>query len=131
MVKFGYAISYVPSVERSLSFFEDVFDMKRRFITDQKDYGELDTGDTVLAFATHDLGKSNFSGGYISASESELPLGTEIALVMDRVKVFHDKAIKHGAVELKAPETKPWGQTVSYVRCPSGILLELCTPIGN
>ncbi len=131
MVKFGYAISYVPSVERSLSFFEDVFGMKRRFITDEKDYGELDTGDTVLAFATHDLGKSNFSGGYISASESELPLGTEIALVMDSVNDFHDKAIKHGAVELKAPNTKPWGQTVSYVRCPSGILLELCTPIGN
>ncbi len=131
MVKFGYAISYVPSVERSLSFFEDVFDMKRRFITDEKDYGELDTGDTVLAFATHDLGKSNFSGGYISASESELPLGTEIALVVDSVNDFHDKAIKHGAVELKAPNTKPWGQTVSYIRCPSGILLELCTPIGN
>jgi len=131
MVKFGYAISYVPSVERSLSFFEDVFDMKRRFITDEKDYGELDTGGTVLAFATHDLGKSNFSGGYVSASDSEIPLGIEIALIMDSVDEFHDKAIKHGAVELKAPEAKPWGQTVSYVRCPSGILLELCTPIGD
>jgi lactoylglutathione lyase len=53
--------------------------MKLRFITDEKDYGELDTGDTVLAFATHDLGKSNFFGGYVSASESEIPLGTEIA----------------------------------------------------
>jgi len=131
VVKFGYAISYVPSVERSLSFFEDVFDMKRRFITDEKDYGELDTGDTVLAFASHDLGRSNFSGGYIGASESELPLGTEIALIMDSVDAYHDKAIRHGAVELEAPKTKPWGQTVSYVRCPSGILLELCTPIGN
>jgi lactoylglutathione lyase len=129
MVRFGHVISYVPSVERSLSFFEDVFDMKRRFITAEKDYGELETGDTVLAFATHDLGKSNFSGGYVSASESELPLGTEIALVMDSVEEFHDKALEHGAVELKAPTTKPWGQTVSYIRCPSGILLELCTPV--
>jgi lactoylglutathione lyase len=131
VVKFGYAISYVPDVEQSLSFFEDVFAMKRRFITDEKDYGELDTGETVLAFASHDLGKSNFSGGYISASVSEIPLGTEIALVMDDVHGFHDKAITNGAVELKAPDTKPWGQTVSYVRCPSGLLLELCTPIGN
>ena len=131
VVKFGYAISYVPDVEQSLSFFEDVFEMKRRFITNEKDYGELDTGETVLAFASHDLGKSNFSGGYISASDSEIPLGTEIALVMDDVRDFHDKAITHGAVELKAPDTKPWGQTVSYVRCPSGLLLELCTPIGN
>jgi len=131
MVKFGYTINYVSSVEQSLLFFENVFEMKRRFITDEKDYGELDTGETVLAFASHDLGESNFSGGYISASDSDKPLGTEIALVMDIVTVFHDKAIKHGAVELKAPEKKPWGQTVSYVRCPSGILLELCTPLGN
>lgn len=131
MVKFGYAISYVPDVEQSLSFFEDVFEMKRRFITDEKDYGELDTGETVLAFATHDLGETNFSGGYISASDSKIPLGAEIALVMDGVEDFHEKAIKNGAVELKAPAKKPWGQTVSYVRCPSGILLELCTPIGN
>jgi len=130
VVKFGYAISYVPDVEQSLSFFEDAFEMKRRFITDEKDYGELNTGETVLAFASHDLGKSNFSGGYISASDAELPLGTEIALVMDDVHDFHDKAIRHGAVELKAPDTKPWGQTVSYVRCPSGLLLELCTPIN-
>ena len=67
----------------------------------------------------------------MSASDSEIPLGTEIALVMDSVEVFHEKAIEHGAVELKAPESKPWGQTVSYIRCPSGILLELCTPVGN
>lgn len=131
VVRFGYAISYVPSVEQAILFFEDVFEMKRRFVTEEKDYGKLDTGETVLAFATHELGESNFSGGYISASDSEIPLGTEIALVMDDVKDFHDKAINHGAVELQAPDTKPWGQTVSYVRCPSGILLELCTPIGN
>ena len=131
MVKFGYAISYVPSVELALDFFENAFEMKRRFITNEKDYGELDTGETVLAFATHDLGKSNLSEEYIRASDSEIPLGIEIALVMDDVNEFHDKAIQHGAAELKAPERKPWGQTVSYVRCPSGILIELCTPVGG
>ena len=130
MVKFGYAINYVSNVEQSLSFFEDVFEMKRRFISNEKDYGELGTGETVLAFATHELGESNFPGGYVKASESEIPLGAEIALVTDEVADFHDRAIQHGAAELKSPEVKPWGQTVSYVRCPSGILLELCTPIG-
>ena len=131
MVRFGYVICYVPSVERSISFFEDAFDMKRRFITDEEDYGELDTGATILAFATHELGGSNISGGYVSASDSEDPLGIEIALVMDDVTHSHQMAIKHGATELEAPATKSWGQTVSYVRCPSGILLELCTPMGN
>jgi lactoylglutathione lyase len=25
----------------------------------------------------------------------------------------------------------PWGQTVSYVRCPDGTLVELCTPMAD
>jgi hypothetical protein len=32
--------------------------------------------------------------------------------------------------ELAAPVSKPWGQTVSYVRCPDGALVELCSPIS-
>ncbi|MBB4843275.1 catechol 2,3-dioxygenase-like lactoylglutathione lyase family enzyme [Paucibacter oligotrophus] len=35
-----------------------------------------------------------------------------------------------GATPVKAPLTKPWGQTVAYVRCPDGSLVELCTPMG-
>ena len=78
MVKFGYTINYVKDVDHALTFFEKAFEMKRRFITEEKDYGELETGETVLAFASHALGESNFSGGYISASDSDKPLGTEI-----------------------------------------------------
>ena len=131
MVKFGNTINYVLDVDAALLFFEKAFEMKRRFITEEKDYGELETGETVLAFASHELGKSNFSGGYISSSDSDKPLGTEIALVTNEVDAVHKKALDCGAIELKSPETKPWGQTVSYVRCPSGILLELCTPIES
>ena len=45
------------------------------------------------------------------------------------VFVAHAKALAHGATELAPPATKPWGQVVSYVRCPDGTLVELCTPI--
>jgi len=129
VVKFGYTIIYVTDVDKALSFFENAFGMGRKFITEQGDYGELNTGETTLSFASHELGSSNFMGGYISGSESEKPLGTEIALVTSNVNAAHAAALKYGADELKAPEEKPWGQVVSYVRCPSGILLELCTPI--
>ncbi|MEC8646344.1 MAG: VOC family protein [Candidatus Latescibacterota bacterium] len=131
MVKFGYTIIYVSSVNDALSFFEKAFKMNRKFVTEENDYGELDTGETTLAFATHELGNSNFHGGYISGSASEQPLGTEIALVTSNVDAVHSSALKFGAVELKAPEQKPWGQIVSYVRCPSGILIEICTPVAN
>ena len=130
MIKFGYTIAYVADVNAALSFFENAFSMQRRFLTPEGDYGELDTGATTLAFASHELGASNFAGGYVSGSASEQPLGIEIALVTDDVPAAHAAAIEQGASELKAPEQKPWGQTVSYVRCPSGILLELCTSVG-
>ena len=122
MVKFGYTIVYVADVEKSLAFFEAVFGMSRRFITDEKDYGELDTGATTLAFAVHELGATNFSGGYVSATESVKPLGIELALVVEDVASAHASALEHGAVELRAPGVKPWGQTVSYVRCPRACL---------
>ena len=131
MVKFGYTIVYVESVEKTISFFENAFGMSRKFITEENDYGELNTGETTLSFASHELGNSNFKGGYVSGSGSDKPLGTEIALVTTDVSAAHSSALKHGASELKAPEEKPWGQVVSYVRCPSGILLELCTPMAS
>ena len=131
MIKFGYTIVYVNDVNRALSFFEDAFGMTRKFITDENDYGELSTGETTLSFASHRLGRSNFAGGYVSGSDSDRPLGIELALVTPDVDAAHSAALKFGADELKAPEKKPWGQVVSYVRCPSGILLELCSPIAS
>lgn len=131
MVKFGYTIIYVSDVNAAILFFEKVFGFERKFVTEEGDYGELATGETTLAFASHELGKSNFSGGYINGSTSDQPLGTEIALVASDVNAIHAAALEYGAKELKAPEEKPWGQIVSYVRCPSGILLELCTPVGG
>ena len=131
MVKLGYTITYVADVEKALAFFENAFGITRRFRTPENSYGELETGETTLAFASHELGQSNLSAGYISASDSDKPLGTEIALVSEDVQSTHASAIKAGGTELEAPKKKPRGQTVSYIRCPSGILIELCTPVGG
>ncbi|MBV6286813.1 VOC family protein [Pseudomonas aegrilactucae] len=129
-MKLGYTIVYVPDVEASLSFFENAFGLTRRFLHESGDYGELDTGPTTLAFASLELGNSNFPEGFVAASDSQRPLGMEIALVTDTVAAAHAEALVNGATELKAPETKPWGQTVSYVRCPAGVLVELCSPMN-
>lgn len=131
MIKLGYVIAYVDDIERAISFFENAFQLKRKFLTEEKDYGELETGSTVLAFASHKLGESNFSGDYERANGSNKPLGIEIALITDDVQMSHAMAIKFGAQELKEPEQKPWGQTVSYIRCPSGLLIELCTSMSD
>ena len=41
-----------------------------------------------------------------------------------------DRAVEAGARELSGPKQKPWGQTVSYVRDPNGVLIELCSPMA-
>jgi uncharacterized glyoxalase superfamily protein PhnB len=128
-MNFGYLIIYTDDVTKSIEFFEDAFGLKRRFIH-ESGYGELETGTTALAFASHDLGKANLPDGYIKANE-EKPLGIEIALVTDDVQKSFDKAVTSGATSIKEPMNKPWGQTVAYVRCPDGTLVEICSPVAT
>lgn len=128
-MQFAYTIIYVPDVAASLDFFERAFGFSRKFLHESGTYGELDTGATTLAFAVHELADMNYSGGHIAAHTSPKPLGMEIAFTTDDVAAAHARALAAGATELSAPTAKPWGQVVSYVRCPDGSLVELCTPI--
>ena len=130
-MKFGYTIVYVPDVAASLAFFNQAFGLTTRFLHESGDYGELETGATALAFASQTLGHTNLPGGHVAAHESAKPLGFEVALVMSDVAAAHAAAMQAGAAELSPPAEKPWGQTVSYVRCPDGIVVELCTPMGG
>ncbi|NBF03964.1 VOC family protein [Pseudomonas sp. Fl5BN2] len=130
-MRFGYTIIYVPEVESSLRFFEQAFGFKRRFLHESGSYGELETGSTTLAFADHALAQMNFKAGHVAAHSSPQPLGMELGLVTEDVHAAHARALQQGARELAAPNSKPWGQTVSYVRCPDGTLVELCTPMGS
>ena len=130
-MKLGYTIIYVPDVPASLDFFSRAFGIQRRFLHESGTYGELETGQTTLAFAAHELGALNFSGGHVEAHSSAKPLGFEIALVTEDVDLAHKNALSAGAAELAAPASKPWGQVVSYLRCPDGSVIELCTPMAT
>ena len=129
MMKFGYTIIYTDAVEESIRFFETAFGFQRRFVH-ESGYGELETGSTALAFASHELGRGNLPDGYIKANEGK-PLGVEIALVTEDVENAYAKAVHAGATSLKAPVAKPWGQIVAYVRCPDGTLVEICSLVSS
>lgn len=129
-MKLGYVIAYVPNVSESLKFFSEAFGFEQKFLHESGTYGELSTGSTTLSFAAHELGETNFPGGHVHASASEKPLGMEISIVTADVAATHKKAVHLGAKELSPPSQKPWGQTVSYVRAPDGVLIEICTPVS-
>ncbi|MDR1032037.1 MAG: VOC family protein [Holosporales bacterium] len=126
-MKLAYVIIYVSNICSSIDFFEKAFGLKRRFMGE--DYAELDTGSTTLAFAAHKKGSENLPLGYVAADKSDKPLGIEIALEAESVKESYDKAVSCGAKSLKEPSEMPWGQTVAYVRCPDGTLIEICSPM--
>lgn len=130
-MKFAYTIIYVPDVAASLAFFEKAFGFSRRFLHESDTYGELETGETTLSFAADELAASNFPAGHVSAAQSSKPLGMEVAFSTSDVKTAHASALSAGATELASPKEKPWGQVVSYVRCPDGTLVELCTPMSG
>lgn len=129
--RFGYIIAYLADIAAELTFFETVFGFKRRFLTEEGDYGELDTGKCILAFADHSLGKSNLPTGYISAETAAKPLGIEIGIIVDDLPAAHAAAIKAGASELRAPHTTAWGQQVTWLRSPQGLLFEIGTELPS
>ena len=127
MVKFGYTILYVENVEESIVFYENVFGFSRKFISPDNDYGELITGETTLSFASKKLAGENLKDGFVESNLDNKPFAIEIGFITDDVPELVQKATSFGAVLIKEPTQKPWGQVVAYVRDLDGFLVEICT----
>jgi predicted enzyme related to lactoylglutathione lyase len=130
-MKFAYTIVYVDSVPETLAFYKEAFGFDTRFLHDSGQYGELDTGETVLAFASHDMGEINLGGMYQKTDAQSPPWGVELAFVTNDVAAAYAKAVTAGAVAIKPPTSKPWRQAVAYVRSREGSLIELCSPVNG
>lgn len=128
-MKFSYTILYVKDVAQSVTFYERAFGLKQRFIDESRQYAEMNTGETTLAFASNELANSNLPQGFQENSLSKSPAGIEIGFVAEDVTAAFAQAVEAGAVTVVAPKVKPWGQTVAYVRDLDGILVELCSPM--
>ena len=126
----GYVILYVKDVSTTLAFYAQAFGLSRRFFNDDngKAYGELDAGTARLAFYSFELAKTQVKE-FVAAAPDKAPLGFELALVTPDVPGLYARALKAGATAVSEPATKPWGQTVAYVRDKDGHLVELCTPL--
>lgn len=129
MIKFAYTILYVQDVTKSIEFYEKSFGFERKFITPDNDYGELNTGETTISFASINLAKSNLPDGFIESNSAEKPFATELGFATDEVEKFIEQSIKSGATLVQQPKQKPWGQTVAYIRDIDGFLIEICTPM--
>ncbi|MGB0981746.1 MAG: VOC family protein [Winogradskyella sp.] len=130
-MKYAYTILYVEDVEKTIAFYKKAFGFQKKCITPEADYGELISGETTIAFASNNLGHSNFKKGFQKLSLSNIPTGVEMAFTTQTIETDFKKAIACGAVEYEPITQKPWGQKVGYLRDVNGFLIEICTPITN
>jgi uncharacterized glyoxalase superfamily protein PhnB len=125
----GWVIVYVDDPPAAREFYMRAFGLEGGFAVPSGEYAELDTGPTKLAFAAYALGEKNFPGGVRPAASEGQPPNVEIALVAGDVEGAYTRALEAGCASLAAPQDKPQGQRVAYVRDPFGTLVELATPL--
>jgi len=126
-MQLGYTILYVQDVHQAVAFYERAFGLKRKFVHEGGDFGEMDTGSTSLAFCSHALLEQ--MGKTPARPRADTP-SFEIALVTPDVAGALQQAVDAGARLLQSPEAMSWGQTVAYVADPNGFVVELCTPMA-
>ena len=124
----GTAIYVDGDVPGILEFYRRAFGLETRFYDPVYEYGELQTGSHILAFATHKAGEFLMAGRYPRPSSNQLS-GVEIAFFTADVAAAFARAVAAGATALAEPKTMPWGQTVAYVRSIEGTIVGLATPM--
>ena len=130
-MKLAYTILYVANVAATVKFYTTAFGLSLKFMTPEEDYAELITGDTTLAFASENLGKSNFSQGFTSLNNLPKPAGFELAFTTEHIEDDFKKALNAGGEMYEPITEKPWGQQVGYIKDINGVLIEICTPIKS
>jgi uncharacterized glyoxalase superfamily protein PhnB len=130
-MKLGYTILYVESVADTVAFYENAFGFEPGMVTPSKEYGEINTGDTRLAFAANSFVNTLTSVPFEAARPEIAAPPVELGVVTDEVEDAFAKAVAAEAVIVKKPETKPWGQLVGYVRDNKGFMVEICSPMGG
>lgn len=125
----GWVIVYVAEPPAAAAFYERAFGLRGELSAPDGSYAQLDTGSTKLAFAAYSLAEHNFAGGVRHAPSGGQPPNVELALVAEDVDGAYARALDAGCAALAAPQDKPHGQRVAYVRDPFGTLVELATPL--
>lgn len=124
-MKLGYVVLYVPNVPKAVHFYAKAFGLEQRFIADNGEYAELETGATALGFVCETLVSSG-NQEFRPNRRSEEPAGAKVAFVVDDVQAAYTRSLNNGASRYDDPVRKPWGQTVAYVRDLNGFIVELC-----
>ncbi|GMN24262.1 hypothetical protein TIFTF001_000503 [Ficus carica] len=124
--EFGYTVVYVKDVARSMAFYEKAFGFRVRRLDESHRWGELESGQTTIAFTPLHQHETEDLTGTVQTRESgrdRAPI--EVCFVYSDVDAAYKKAVENGAVPVSEPEEKEWAQKVGYVRDLNGIVVRM------
>src|SRR4051794_1161108 len=124
-MRYASTIVYVPDVAAATAFYETAFGLEVGFADPGGSYATLAGPGGQLAFASHDQVAVNLGDAGRAA-----PAGFEVWIETADVRAALERAVAAGATLVVEPHKMPWGQTIAYVRDPSGIMIELGEPVG-
>ncbi|WCJ41192.1 dessication-induced 1VOC superfamily protein [Euphorbia peplus] len=129
---FAYTILYVKDVAKSVDFYAKAFGYHVRRVDDSHRWGELDSGNTTIAFTPIHQYETDYRTGHVhipKSSDDRPPL--ELCFDYTDVDAAYKRAVENGAVAASPPEDKEWGQRVGYVRDLDGIVVRMGSHVSK
>ncbi|XP_021887652.1 uncharacterized protein LOC110806953 isoform X2 [Carica papaya] len=110
---FAYTVVYVKDVAKSVDFYAKAFGYNVRRLDESHRWGELESGQTTIAFTPLHQHETDDLTGVVQGPRSS------------RERPQMERAVEKGAVPVSEPENKEWGQKVGYVRYIDGIVVRM------
>ncbi|KAI4322156.1 hypothetical protein L6164_021876 [Bauhinia variegata] len=123
---FAYTVVYVKDVAKSVAFYNKAFGYAVRRLDESHRWGELESGQTTIAFTPlHQHETDDLTGKVEIPQSGRQRSPVEVCFVYADVDAAYKRAVENGAVAVSEPEQKEWGQKVGYVKDIDGIVVRM------
>ncbi|KMT05285.1 hypothetical protein BVRB_7g174230 [Beta vulgaris subsp. vulgaris] len=123
---YAYTVVYVKDVAKSVAFYAKAFGINVRRLDNSHRWGELESGQTTIAFTPIHQHETDGVTGQVRVPHSNNERGPiEVCFDFADVDAAFKMAVENGAEAVSEPEQKEWGQKVGYVRDIDGMVIRL------
>lgn len=125
MSTYRWTILHVPDVDATVEFYRRAFGFTTARHDPDGTYAELASGETLLAFASHDLILRHHPPEMVHMQSQTHPPAIELAFVVEDLEASYRRALAAGATPQRPPGWMPWGQKVGWIRDNNGVMVQL------
>ncbi|XP_021857327.1 uncharacterized protein [Spinacia oleracea] len=123
---YAYTVLYVKDVAKSVAFYAKAFGVNVRRLDNSHRWGELESGQTTIAFTQIHQHETDEVTGEVQTFQSKHERGPiEVCFDYADVDAAYKRAVENGAEAVSEPEQKEWNQKVGYVRDIDGMVVRL------